>query len=254
VEVTQVGKSNRFVKGLASALVVALCATTIAVAGATSVTPRIIVPKHVVTYGESSPFTVKAVGGSFEGTITVYKSVESSVAGFAAILSTRTVRAAKGVNPGKLNQNTWFYASYVPSGSVVPTTSKVAMIGVKAKLGQVGYNSRKHADRDMLRVSGSLEVTPAAKTARVELQKLVRKSTEKAVRGKKVAFWKWEWNTIESKEATLTKSAKKDAYTFQTDFGTMANYKGTTLRAVVSYEDVVHLKAIRYGHWLAIRK
>jgi hypothetical protein len=241
-------------KALASAVVVALCATTIAVAGGTSVTPRIFAPKKVITYGEASPLTVKAVGGSFDGTVTVSKSVESSVGGFASIASARTTSRAFRVSPGKLNQNTWFGASYVPSGSVDPTTSAVVMIGVMAKLGHVSYNSPKHVGGDDLVVSGSLEVTPAAKTARVELQKLVKKSTVKVIRGREITFWKWEWSAIESKDATLTRSPKKDAYTFKTDFGTRATYRGLTVRVVVTYQDAVHVKATRYGHWLTVRK
>ena len=253
------GGTSKMMKALTLAVVVALCATTIAVA-ATSVTPQVVLKKKVITYGEASPFGVKAVGGSFDGTVTVFKSIESSAGGFGAIFSTRTVepKPLLNVNPGKLNQNTWFYASYVPSGTLDATASAPVMIGVQAKMWPLSYRAPKRVGTDKLGVSGSLEVTPAVlQTVKVDLQKLVKKSHVKMIGKKPFKFWKWEWAPLASNQATLTKTAKKGSecyYTFKTDFGTKASFKGLTVRAIVSYEDAVHVKAVRYGHWLTIRK
>lgn len=249
-------KSSRWMKVLVLSVVLALCAGTIAVADGASVAPRILVPKakQVITYGEASSLLVKAIGGSFDGTLTVYKSVESSAGGFASILSTRTVSAARAVNNGKLHRNTWFYASYLASGAVEATVSPTVMIGVKAKLGTVSYRVPGRVGRDKLNVSGSVEVTPAvATTANVALQKFVKKTTFTSRHGRLFRSSKWVWETIASKDTTLTKDPRRYArYTFSTDFGTRVSYEGMVVRAVVSYEDALHTKATRAGHALRL--
>lgn len=214
--------SNALARVSLLALALVLCAG-IALA-AVGVYPVMSVKKAYVT-GDAVPIKVTAATTAtdtpkptFDGTVTIEASTESSAAGFVALGSKYTTGTATGFS-FKPVQNTWYRALYEA------TATAPQMVGVGAKITAVTYKMKKTGP---LTCAGSITVTPTP-TAKA----LVR--VWKSTTVKKKATWVF----YASNEATLNATAKAGTYKFSTTvpLGSKGKYQ-----AIVSYEDALHIK------------